>query len=115
MKLPNAENVVVEREKIADYLLNLSHRYGASKARFFIEFGFRVEAWETLADALREHGQRQEVRSVRQTPFGPRYEVEGELRTPAGGTPLIRTVWQLDQGQIAPRLITAYPLDRNYD
>ena len=115
MKLPNAENVLVEREKIADYLLNLSHRYGASKARFFMEFGFRVEAWESLVEALREHGQQKEVRRVRQTPFGPRYEVEGELNTPDGRRPLIRTVWQLDQGQIAPRLITAYPLERNYD
>lgn len=115
MKLPNAENALVEREKIADYLLNFSHRYGASKARFFMEFGFRADAWEILAGALREHGQRQKVRRVRQTPFGPRYEVEGRLNTPDGKNPSIRTVWQLDQGQIAPRLITAYPLERNYD
>jgi hypothetical protein len=111
MKLPNAENALVEREKIADYLLSLAHRYGASKARFLMEFGFRADAWETLAAALREHGQRHEVQRIRQTPFGPRYEVEGELRTPDGRNPSIRTVWQLDQGQIAPRLITAYPLE----
>jgi len=34
MKLPNAANAVVEREKIADYLLNPAHRYGASKRGF---------------------------------------------------------------------------------
>jgi len=54
MKLPNAERAVVERDKIVDYLLNPAHRYGASKARFFTQFGFRVEAWEELALALQD-------------------------------------------------------------
>ena len=43
MKLPNAHALIVEREKVADYLLNPAHRYGTSKARFFKEFGFRIE------------------------------------------------------------------------
>ena len=45
MKLPNAEQLVVEREKIEGYLLNAAHGYGASKARFFGEVGFRAENW----------------------------------------------------------------------
>ena len=45
-----------------------------------------------------------------ETGFGPRNEVDGELRTPDGRSPRVRTVWQVDKGQIAPRLITAYPL-----
>jgi len=40
----------------------------------------------------------------------PRYEVDGPLNTPAGRTPYVRTVWQLDHGEVAPRLITAYPV-----
>ena len=79
MKLPNADRAVVEREKIVDYLLNPAHRYGASKARFFRGFGFRLEEWEQLAEALREHGRSQEVARVRETGFGPRYTVEGEF------------------------------------
>ena len=111
MKLPNADKAVVEREKILDYLLNPAHRYGASKARFFAQFGFRPEAWEVLAAALRTHGQQHEVSKEKQTGFGPRYEVEGELAAPDGHRPRVRTVWQMDEGQIAPRLITAYPLE----
>ena len=41
----------------------------------------------------------------------PRYEIDGELNAPDGRQPRIRTVWQIDEGQIAPRLITAYPLE----
>ena len=115
MKLPNAEHLRIEREKITNYLLNPTHRYGASKARFFAEFGFRDEEWETLAIALREHGRQNEVSKIKETAFGPRYEVEGELRAPDGRKPLIRTVWQFDEGEIAPRLITAYPLEVEHD
>ena len=111
MKLPNHDQIVVEEEKVLGYLLNSTHRYGASKARFLTGFGFSAAAWEVLAVRLREHGQQHKVVKVKQTVFGPRDEVEGELRTPDGRRPRMRTVWQLDKGQIAPRLITAYPLE----
>ena len=35
MKLPNAEKAVVEREKLADYLLNAAHPDNGGKAAFF--------------------------------------------------------------------------------
>jgi hypothetical protein len=82
MKLPATEQALVEREKVVGYLLNLNHRYGASKARFFMGFGFQAEAWETFAAALREHCQQHEVTLTKETGFGPRYEVEGELAAP---------------------------------
>ena len=110
MKLPNAKMAVVELEKVCEYLLNPTHRYGASKARFFAGFGFHTGAWEVLAAALRQHGLENEVTKVRETGFGPRYEVEGEIPAPDGRRPQVRTVWQVDEGEIAPRLLTAYPL-----
>lgn len=42
------------------------------------------------------------------TGFGPRFEIEGPLETPCGLKPRIYTVWQLDEGELASRLITAY-------
>ena len=111
MRLPNANLATVEREKIAEYLLNPRHRYGGSKARFFTAFGFEVEAWEVLADALREHADLNEVSRTCETRWGPRYEIDGGLKAPDGRQPRIRTIWQIDEGQIAPRLITAYPLE----
>lgn len=110
MKLPNVGLAFVEREKITGYLLNPSHPYGASKCRFFAGHGFRVEEWPKLAAALVIHGRQHEVAEQTETPFGPRYEVQGELEAPDSSRPQVRTVWQLDEGEIAPRLITAYPL-----
>lgn len=40
MMLPCADALIVERDKITDYLLNPAHRYGASKARFFAALAF---------------------------------------------------------------------------
>lgn len=110
MKLPYPDRLVVEQAKIVGYLLNPAHRYASSKERFFCKFGFDLEKWEVLAEALREHGRTHDVGRVSDTGFGPRYTVEGELRTPSGRRPHVRSVWQLDEGAIAPRLITAYPM-----
>ncbi len=67
MKLPNAESAVVEEAKIVEYLLNPTHPWGASKARFFTHFGFRADAWQVMAVALLEHGQQNDVIKVRET------------------------------------------------
>jgi hypothetical protein len=109
--LPNADKVIIEREKILDYLLNPKHRIGASKANFFIKFGFSAGKWKILAEALRIHGQTTDVIKVRETNLGPQYVVEGKLNTPDGRTPFVRSIWQMDKGAVAPRLITAYPLE----
>jgi hypothetical protein len=101
MKLPNADKVVVESRKIVNYLLNTAHRFGASKAGFFGRYGFHIEKWEQLAVALRHHGQAHEVKRVKETGFGPRYQVEGILIAPDGRHPHVRSVWQLDHGQVA--------------
>ncbi len=82
MKLPDAHLAIVEERKIAEYLLSSSHRFGASKARFFMAFGFTAASWNVLADALCSHGRRGEVVATTETGFGPRYEVDGELAAP---------------------------------
>jgi hypothetical protein len=110
MKLPCLNELIVERQKIVGYLLNLSHRYGATKARLFIALGFNVDAWNILADALREHGRTHNVIASQQTGYGARYVVEGDLITPSGAHVFVRSVWQFDHGSVAPRLITAYPV-----
>ena len=64
MMLPDGDRAQVDRAKIADYLLSLSHPDGRDKAIFFMRFGFTVEAWELLADALRAVGTSNPVTGV---------------------------------------------------
>lgn len=109
MKLPNADQAQVEREKITGYLLSTTHPDGTSKAKFFCRFGFHIENWEVLAEALQKHGERHPVIKTVESAFGTRYTVEGKIETPDGRTPRVRTVWIIEKGSDKPRLITAYP------
>ena len=109
-KLPNADKAVVPQAKITQYLLSLTSKNGKTKAQFFLAFGFTIEAWETLATALKQHAMSYEVASTRETPYGIHYNVEGELETPDGRNPVVRSVWKIETDETVPALVTAYPL-----
>ncbi len=108
-KLPHLENATVAEAKITGYLLSETHEDGKQKAAFFTRFGFAIEEWQILADALRQHAAENEVVSTLETEHGTHYAIEGPLETPSGRTPQVRSVWALDTGSDIPRLITAYP------
>ena len=112
MKLPNAERAVVPQQKIAGYLLSISHRDGHSKAAFFLRFGFSANVWQGLAEASRPHAIDHEINAVEDSPFGTRYVIEGVILSPDGRNPTIRSVWFIEAGEEAPRFVTAYPLVR---
>ncbi len=109
-QLPNVRQARVDREKVVNYLLAIAHPDGQSKARFFIKHGFSVESWEELAGALRKHGAMNSVVDVVESWFGARYVVEGDLLSPDGRNPRVRTVWMIEKGSKSPRLITAHPI-----
>ena len=109
MKLPNADRVQVDREKITEYLLSLDHPDGRNKARVFTGFGFQIENWEVLAEVLRKHAASYSIVKAVESDFGTRYTVEGELETPKRRRPRVRTVWIVEKGSETPRLITTYP------
>lgn len=109
MKLPNADQAVVAREKITDYLLSESNVHGRDKNWFLRRFGFHPDRWPELAAALRDQGQQNEVAEIEPTAYGIQYVIIGLIETPDGRNPNIRTVWQIDYGTTHPRLITAYP------
>lgn len=48
------------------------------------------------------------VKSV-ETFHGCKYIVEGRIETPVGKSPAVRTIWIIDRGADAPRLVSAYP------
>ena len=108
-KLPNCDSAVVADAKLTDYLLNPVHPSGGPKARFLISFGFASDRMEVARAALLEHARMHEVTAVVQDAFGTIFEVSGPLSSPDGRNPVVTTVWMLDTGAIAPRLITMLP------
>jgi hypothetical protein len=113
VQLPQASHARVDEAKVVRYLLSHAHPDGASKARFFEQFGFRAHAWPVLAAALKEQARQNPVTNVVATGHGTRYSVDGVLRTPDGRNPNIRTVWIVEPDMDGPRLITAYPLEKS--
>jgi hypothetical protein len=71
--------------------------------------GFTAEAWESLAAALREMARTITVTIRTESAHGEKFVLEGELRTPGGIAPRVRSVWIIDRNAEAPRLVTAYP------
>ncbi len=116
MKLPNADHIRVDREKITEYLLSPTHPDGHSKAEFFIRFGFCLEHGQLWRKPYgREYGTTNPVVNAVETPYGGRYVIEGRLASPDSRNPLLRTVWIVEKGKASPRLITAYPLENGHD
>jgi hypothetical protein len=93
-------------------LLSESHPVGKAKARFFVGRGYSVEKPEVLGEAIVMIARFEEVVDSQATPFGIKYVVDGTLLAPNGSEVDLRTVWQIDDDDSPPRLISAYPRRR---
>lgn len=102
----------IRNNKLVDYLLDLSHPRGGSKARFFLGFGFSRDRPMQLADALADHVLETKGRWQGPAEGGPTKLIfEGRIRAPNGRAPWVRSVWQVEADGVA-RLVTVVPLKR---
>jgi hypothetical protein len=109
VKIPNADKVVIAKDKLCDYLLNPFHRRGGSKARLLISMGYSGKNWKRLEANLRLHHLAAEVVCETDSDYGKRYEIVAPLPDSSGGHVLFRSIWQIDTGSDFSRLITMYP------
>jgi hypothetical protein len=109
MKLLNAHLAIVEREKIVEYLLNLMHPDNGGKAAFFQMLGFIQDDWSLFAEALRRLAAIGDVVRSVESLHGNKYVVDGQIEGPSRSSPMVRSIWIVDRGLEAPRLVTAYP------
>jgi hypothetical protein len=109
MKLPNAAYAIIDQAKIVDYLLDVDHPHGGSKAKLLLSLGYSAGSWSRLESDLRAAHLDEEVIDTGHTLWGQRYEIVAPITGPSGDTVLFRSVWQIDLGTNRPRLITMYP------
>jgi len=109
VKLANADKAVVERDKVANYLLNAAHPDNGGKAAFFEGIGFHRAESETLAKALQELARHAEVTQTATSPHGQKYVIVGKIKSPIGKAADVQTIWIVDKGWDVSRLVTAYP------
>lgn len=84
MIIPNADRAIIEPAKLCDYLLNVSHRRGGSKARLLLSLGYTVQNWAQLERDLRLQHLTMEVDRISNSSYGVRYEIVALLRSPSG-------------------------------
>ena len=109
MKLRNSHLAVVERFKVVEYLLNSAHPDNGGKAQFFESLGFSAANPEPLISALRALAQTGEVVENVESSHGEKYVVDGPISSQTEDSRTVRTVWIIDRGLGAPRLVMAYP------
>ena len=109
MMIPNADEAVIAKDKLCDYLLNPVHRRGGSKAKLLLSMGYSGDDWQRLESDLRVHHLAADVDCETDSDYGQRYEIVAPLPDSAGGRVQFRSVWQIGIGTDFPRLITPYP------
>jgi hypothetical protein len=107
--LPNHAEAIIAVGKTRDYLLDLEHDEGSSKARLLYRIGFRRDAYRELEAAIRELISQYDAIELPPRYGKVRYRVEGVL-VGSDGSRRFRTVWVMDGN--TPFLATAYPMSR---
>lgn len=110
MKLPNAKNAYIPKEKLLDYLLSETHIDGRTKAKFFRSIGFNADNISRLEAVLLKIATTQPVKNISESIHGIKYIIEGDIQSPTGKVARLRTVWILESDKTEPRFITAYPV-----
>ena len=109
MNLPNRHLAYVHRDKITHYLLNVNHPQGWGKAQEFRKRGYNESNVDTMISDLIGVARSRRVLEVEPTQYGTKYIINGVIQPPVGGDLLVLSVWQIDHGNSAPRLVSAYP------
>ena len=112
MELPNRHLAHVPEAKITRYLLDLNHPYGWGKAQEFRKRGYNESNVDAMSRDLIAIVQSQPVTVIKENAYGLKYEMHGIIHPPIGGDLLVITVWMIDHGGNAPKLVTAYSQER---
>ena len=108
MKLPEAERIRIDEQKIRGYLLSRTHPVGRFKARVFAALGFHESSTDTFVSELRRIAKDGEVAEVEDTEFGQKYTIPGDLNGPLGSAQVL-TIWIQEPGRSEVRLVTVRP------
>jgi hypothetical protein len=101
--LPNSGRLTIDPQKLT-YLLQAN----PGKAKFFAPYDFDLSRPQEPAVALHQHPVRNPYYRVTHTVHGVKYEIRCSMPTPDRRDPCVTTIWIIDAGRHAPRLVTGY-------
>lgn len=112
MPIPDAQRAFVADEKVRDYLLNLEHPDGGSKAVWFYSLDYKRIEWELLAADLLAIARDCDEFLIETTGFGVKYKAGGLVGRPNYRSRRVLTIWIVEDDD-PPRLVTVYPSDNS--
>ena len=107
--LPNAENAVIDANKITGYALDFAHPVGGNKAVVFdLALGYNQSNTGELIAKVQEGVRTNPATLGKADQFGQRFTVDMPITGPNSNTVMVRTGWIFDPGSTIPRLTTIY-------
>ena len=108
MKLPGAEQAVVDVRELRNYCLDPEHHRGCHKARVFASaLGLTKADAEFLRAALLRAAREAEAVAGESDEYGDRFTVDFELRR-MGRRAIVRGAWIVARGETFPRLTSCF-------
>jgi len=108
VRLPNADQAVIEPKKLHGYLLSRSHPVGRFKARFFAALGYVAERWQEFDSDLRTQHLTEDAELSESMPEGQLFTIRAILNGRNGQSAWVLSVWFVPPAGV-PRFVTAYP------
>jgi hypothetical protein len=115
--LPRAGEAIGVREKLADYSLDSTHKKGGPKAHgFAVILGITIDSIDYVESHIAMGIQRHPIEAVVDNrPYGwncvVQFPIQG-IESYSGRVADLRTVWELADPLLPPRLVSAFPKGR---
>ncbi len=110
MKLPNAEQALIDPRKLTDYCLNREHDDGKHKAGLFEELlAISLASSDRLIEMLERAARESDAVAGRRDQYGQRYVIDFQAQG-VSETFTMRSAWIIRTDETFPRLVTCYIL-----
>lgn len=110
MKLPNAEQAVLDVRKLREYCLSVEHPRGQHKARVFKSaLGWTTNQAEDVRRRLLEAALHEDASFLGADDYGQRYALDFAVQG-MGGVATVRSLWIIRYGEDFPRFASCYVL-----
>jgi hypothetical protein len=109
VRLPKADQAVIDSQKLRGYLLSTTHAVGRLKQRFFAALGYSAERWQELETDLRGQHLTQDAELAESLSNGQLFTIRAILNGRNGQSAVVLSVWFVPSSSGVPRFVTAYP------
>ena len=92
-----SSNLVIENAKLTRYLLIYQPK--DDKSKYLAQYGYTLENWQVLKQAIIEAVQGQDIEEITQTDWGKRFKLRSQWTGINGKLIKVIIVWQQAEGE----------------